>query len=149
MLSSFEFCIESKWAWYNLVMSTPGQSIGNGERLDLRIQGAVALVLIPIESRSILIAWLFKWLNSFLISWDTAWSKEGASTDPCNELYCGSKAFSEIEIKQMAELIETRKGRTAAYFAFHSFSEFWMYPWGYTHKLPPNAQQLVIRKTKL
>jgi len=75
-------------------------------------------------------------------NWDTAWGKKGASDDPCTELYCGDTPFSEVEVKQMAELIATRRGRTAAYFAFHSYSEYWMYPWGYTHTQTPNAQHL-------
>lgn len=81
---------------------------------------------------------------TLLNSWDVEWCQYGASSHPCDETYCGSKPFSEVEAKHMSELVLTRKGRIAAYFAFHSFSEFWMYPWGYTSKLPPNARQLVL-----
>ncbi|CAG2173201.1 unnamed protein product, partial [Oppiella nova] len=75
-------------------------------------------------------------------NWDTAWCEEGATTNPCSDQYCGPDPFSEVEVKQWSELVATRKGRIAAYFAFHSYSQYWMYPYGYKHALPANVNEL-------
>ncbi|KAJ6215721.1 hypothetical protein RDWZM_010221 [Blomia tropicalis] len=75
-------------------------------------------------------------------NWDSHFCEQGASNNPCSETYCGSSAFSEIESKNMANLINQYKGSIAAYFAVHSYSQLWMYPFGYSYSLPPNAQQL-------
>jgi hypothetical protein len=42
----------------------------------------------------------------------------------------------------MSELI-AKESDIAAYFAIHSYSQIWMYPWGYTTSLPPNNALLV------
>jgi len=75
-------------------------------------------------------------------NWDSHWCEQGASKTPGSETYCGPKAFSEPEAKHMADLVATRKGRIAAYFSFHSYSELWMYPYGYQTKKPANAARL-------
>jgi murein tripeptide amidase MpaA len=75
-------------------------------------------------------------------NWDTAFCAQGASTNPCSETYCGSRAFSEKCSQAMADLISSKAGSIAAYFAIHSYSQIWMYPWGYTYTLPPNNADL-------
>jgi hypothetical protein len=82
-------------------------------------------------------------LNIRCNSWDTAFCKEGASADPCDESYCGKAAFSEPCSKAMSQLIAKEK-KIAAYFALHSHVQMWMYPWGYTKTLPPNSALLVL-----
>jgi len=42
----------------------------------------------------------------------------------------------------MSVLVDQYKAQTVAYFAIHSYSQLWMWPWGYTTALPPNAAQL-------
>jgi len=75
-------------------------------------------------------------------NWNTSFCSVGASTDPCSDNYCGPRAFSEVEVKQMSDLINQYKAQTVAYFAIHSYSQLWMWPWGDTTVLPPNAHQL-------
>ena len=48
----------------------------------------------------------------------------------------------------MADFVLKRKGKVAAYFAIHAFSQLWMYPYGYANTPAPNAAQLV-RKSHL
>ncbi len=78
-----------------------------------------------------------------MCSWDSRHCQSGASRDPCNEAYCGPRPFSEVETRAMSQLIMSKKGNIAAYFALHSFSQLWMYPYGYTNALPPNNRILV------
>lgn len=42
----------------------------------------------------------------------------------------------------MANLVNSYRGRIAAYIAIHSYSQLWMYPYGYKTSLPPNAATL-------
>jgi hypothetical protein len=54
----------------------------------------------------------------------------GASKDPCDDTYCGGKAFSEIETVQVAKFIADHNDTIVHYINFHSFSQLWMSPWG-------------------
>ena len=59
----------------------------------------------------------------------------GASKDPCSDTYCGPKAFSEIEVRSVAEYL-LKIPHIKAFIDFHSYSQLWMSPWGYM-KTPP------------
>ncbi|CAG2111281.1 unnamed protein product [Medioppia subpectinata] len=75
-------------------------------------------------------------------NWDAAFCETGASTDPCDDKYCGKSAFSEPETKAMSELIATKASNTAGYFSIHCFGQLFMYPWGHKAGNPPNYAQL-------
>jgi len=57
------------------------------------------------------------------------WGVAGASSDPCHETYKGSSAFSEPETKALSDYIMSIKNRVKAYFAVHSYGQYWLYPW--------------------
>lgn len=85
-------------------------------------------------------------------NWDFHWGEAGTSPDPCSDAYEGPKAFSEIEVKTVAYYIAAQKNiqvRLAhlpfvllanffpqGYINFHSYSQLWMSPWGWTSNLP-------------
>ncbi|UJR24440.1 hypothetical protein I4U23_005816 [Adineta vaga] len=69
-------------------------------------------------------------------NWDYHWCESGASSDPCDDTYCGSKAFSEVETAQVAKFIQEHADTIIHYINFHSYSQFWMSPWGYTTAKP-------------
>ncbi|XP_063403497.1 carboxypeptidase B-like [Mytilus trossulus] len=73
-------------------------------------------------------------------NWDYEWCKEGASKEPCSDTYCGPSAFSEVEVKAVADFISAQKGTIKAFIDFHSFSQLWMTPWGWTKKLPTDYE---------
>eukprot|EP01136_Pigoraptor_vietnamica_P018374 Opistho-1_new@5360 len=52
-------------------------------------------------------------------NWDEHWGEAGASTDPCAEDYQGPSAFSEIEVKSVAQYIKAQ-GNIKGYINFHS-----------------------------
>lgn len=120
-------------------MFTPGQRTECGGRPGRRM--VCVMVLTPTES---------EFRNSVLtiliidgcVSWDAAFCQNGASSNACSETYCGASAFSEKESKAMADLVAQRSGNIAAYFAIHSYSQLWMYPYGYKNALPSNSKQL-------
>ncbi|XP_054165083.1 zinc carboxypeptidase A 1-like [Oppia nitens] len=70
------------------------------------------------------------------------WGGEGASTNPCSDTYRGSKAFSEPETEAESKYILKLKPRVKAYFAVHSYGQYWLYPWGWTSSLTPDDKDL-------
>ncbi|OTF79681.1 hypothetical protein BLA29_004730, partial [Euroglyphus maynei] len=56
-------------------------------------------------------------------NWNSFWCQRGSSSNPCSNTYCGRSPFSEIESKQMANLLERYQGKIFAYFAIHSYSQ--------------------------
>ncbi len=59
----------------------------------------------------------------------------GATHDPCDDIYCGSKAFSEVETAQVSKFISDHSDTIVHYINFHSYSQLWMTPWG-NYKYP-------------
>ncbi|CAF4908178.1 unnamed protein product [Rotaria sp. Silwood1] len=70
-------------------------------------------------------------------NWDYHWCESGASHDPCSDTFCGEKVFSEIETAQVAKFITDQQNTIVHYINFHSYSQLWMSPWGYTTLRPP------------
>jgi len=68
-------------------------------------------------------------------NWDFQWNGAGVSRNPCSEAYNGPAAFSEIEVKTVALYVKNA-GNIQGYIDFHSYSQLWMSPWGYTDALP-------------
>jgi len=68
-------------------------------------------------------------------NWDYQWSDAGASTNPCDETFHGFKPFTEPEPLAIATYLNNTQN-LAAYIDFHSYSQLFMRPWGYTTSLP-------------
>ena len=67
----------------------------------------------------------------------------GASKNPCADTYCGPKAFSEVEVKGVADFLSNITG-LKGFIDFHSYSQLWMSPWGYTKRLPKDFRDEVL-----
>jgi len=65
-------------------------------------------------------------------NWDWHWDGSGSSTNPCADDYRGSAPFSEVETKTVSSFLTTIPN-LVGYINFHSYSQLWMYPWGYTY----------------
>ncbi|XP_064487468.1 carboxypeptidase B-like [Ornithodoros turicata] len=70
------------------------------------------------------------------------WYTGGSSNRPCSEIYAGSKAFSEPETKAISNFIYARRKEMLAYVTFHSYSQLWLTPWGFTPTLPKTYREL-------
>lgn len=57
------------------------------------------------------------------------WGGEGASSNPCSETYRGDSPFSEPETKALSDFLTSIKSLLKAYFAVHSYGQYWLYPW--------------------
>jgi murein tripeptide amidase MpaA len=64
------------------------------------------------------------------------WGGAGASSDPCSDTYRGRAAYSEPEVKAIVDYVK-KLGNVKYYNNFHSYSQLWLSPWGYTNQLPP------------
>lgn len=91
---------------------------------------------------------------------DAAFGTIGSSKDPCSDSYQGPDAFSEPETRTLRDHImkmnggsglqsyekengqQSTTGQIFVYFTFHSYSQLWMYPYGYGGKPAYNAEQL-------
>jgi murein tripeptide amidase MpaA len=79
----------------------------------------------------------------------TGWGGGGSSADPCDDTYRGTKPFDQPEVAAMSQYIKNL-GNVQGYINFHSYSQLYLSPWGYTTNLPPqkdyNAQMALGRK---
>jgi murein tripeptide amidase MpaA len=66
----------------------------------------------------------------------TGWGGGGSSADPCDDAYRGTKPFDQPEVNAVAQYIKNL-GNIQGYTNFHSYSQLYMTPWGYTFSLPP------------
>lgn len=67
---------------------------------------------------------------------------QGSSINPCDETYTGPNAFSEPEVKSLADYMAANKGYIKAFLSFHSYSQLILYPWSYTSSASPDEQLL-------
>jgi len=76
-------------------------------------------------------------------NWDMKWGVAGASNNPCSETYDGPSPFSEVEPKLVAQFLSNNKASIKAYFDIHSYSEDWMYPFGWAaHTYPSDVTKI-------
>ncbi|XP_072329978.1 carboxypeptidase B-like [Scyliorhinus torazame] len=76
-------------------------------------------------------------------NFDAKWCSIGASRNPCADIYCGSHAESEQEVKAVANFIRNYKS-IKAYLTIHSYSQMCLFPYSYTYLLTSNYKELDI-----
>ncbi|RWS12119.1 carboxypeptidase B-like protein [Dinothrombium tinctorium] len=76
-------------------------------------------------------------------NFDINFCRDLAARSMCSQAYCGSYAFSEKETQSMRDyVLELNKtAKIDAYFALHSFTQLWMYPYGFTSYEPRSIGQ--------
>ncbi|KAK8397433.1 hypothetical protein O3P69_004877 [Scylla paramamosain] len=74
-------------------------------------------------------------------NWDFHWMEIGASDNPCSDIYAGPEPFSEVEMRVVRDQL-TSIADIKVYLSLHSFSQLWMYPWGFTSSLPHDWRDL-------
>ncbi|EOD45725.1 putative carboxypeptidase a1 precursor protein [Neofusicoccum parvum UCRNP2] len=79
-------------------------------------------------------------------NWAVGWNVAGgSSTDPCDETYRGTAALSAPETSGLAAFSRTVASRQGVkmYMDWHSYSQLWMTPYGYTcSQLPSTNTEL-------
>ncbi|XP_052871081.1 zinc carboxypeptidase-like [Anopheles cruzii] len=61
------------------------------------------------------------------------WMEGGASSVPCTDTYAGPEPASEIETKNIMNYFISIKDNIHAYFAFHSYGQYILFPYGHTN----------------
>ncbi|XP_061576876.1 carboxypeptidase A2-like [Cololabis saira] len=74
-------------------------------------------------------------------NWDAGFAGPGASSNPCSESYHGPSAHSEVEVKNVVQLIKSH-GNFKSFISVHAYSQLLMYPYGYTCRDVPHAAEL-------
>uniref|UniRef100_A0A8C9UQU7 Carboxypeptidase A4 n=1 Tax=Spermophilus dauricus TaxID=99837 RepID=A0A8C9UQU7_SPEDA len=74
-------------------------------------------------------------------NWNASFAGEGSSDNPCSEVYHGPHAHSEVEVKSVVDFIQ-KHGNFKCFIDLHSYSQLLMYPYGYTVKKAPDAEEL-------
>lgn len=70
------------------------------------------------------------------------WGGQGASRQPCSEIFAGVSAFSEPETRAQKEFMESSAAKFGAFLTFHSYGQYILYPWGYDRVVPPDYKDL-------
>ncbi|KAK4007903.1 hypothetical protein OUZ56_013063 [Daphnia magna] len=71
------------------------------------------------------------------------WGGMGASTNPCEETYRGTKAFSEPETLATSNFILSKKNQIRLYLTLHSFGQVALIPYGYDVVYAPDHNDLL------
>lgn len=66
----------------------------------------------------------------------------GASRNPCSDSFHGPTAHSEVEVKNVVNLIKSH-GNFKSFISVHAYSQLLMYPYGYTCGNIPHTSELV------
>lgn len=64
------------------------------------------------------------------------WGGGGSSPDPCEEIYCGPKPFSESESLSLARHLYRIRRKLVSFIDIHTYGQLWMSPWGFTTGFP-------------
>ncbi|EOD22377.1 hypothetical protein EMIHUDRAFT_240400 [Emiliania huxleyi CCMP1516] len=71
----------------------------------------------------------------------------GSSTNPCSDVYHGSRAGSEPEVERIQQFV-TQFGTEAdgsshfkLFIDYHTYSQMWLYPWGYLYSAAPHDDE--------
>ena len=69
-------------------------------------------------------------------NWAFEWNTGGSSSDPCDDDYMGTRAFSSPEARNIGEFLWGLPN-VVSFIDFHSYSQLWMTPYGFTGTPPP------------
>lgn len=75
-------------------------------------------------------------------NWDSNFGGEGSSDLVCADTYHGPAAFSEVESDALRAALTSLGGRVKSVFSLHSYSQYWMFPYGYTDTLPADYDEM-------
>jgi len=68
-------------------------------------------------------------------NWPYMWNRGGSSSNPCSDTYYGPGAGSEPENSAIANYLKNTP-RVGCYIDWHSYTQLWMSPYGYSTVLP-------------
>ncbi|KAM8904097.1 carboxypeptidase B2 [Spinachia spinachia] len=76
-------------------------------------------------------------------NFDANWCTEGASDEPCTEIYCGAYPESEPESQAVADFLRSHKDSVQLYLSIHSYSQMLLFPYSCTLDEAENHKDLL------
>ncbi|XP_041638083.1 carboxypeptidase B2 [Cheilinus undulatus] len=76
-------------------------------------------------------------------NFDANWCTEGASSNPCTEIYCGAFPESEPESQAVADFLRIHKDTVQLYISIHSYSQMLLFPYSCTMEEAENHNDLL------
>ncbi|KAL5268953.1 hypothetical protein ACHWQZ_G002698 [Mnemiopsis leidyi] len=73
-------------------------------------------------------------------NWSVDWGRTGVSTDPCSEIFPGRAPFDQPNTKAVKDYLEPLKDKLKLFVTYHSYSEYFLTPLGYTEDLPADHE---------
>ncbi|XP_075157474.1 carboxypeptidase B isoform X2 [Haematobia irritans] len=64
-------------------------------------------------------------------NFNIGWNTKGSSSNPCHDTYHGPRANSELEAQAVISFLEEISINLEAFLTFHSYSQAFVYPFGY------------------
>jgi len=74
-------------------------------------------------------------------NWGYHWAENGVSFDPCSEIYPGKEAFDNPEMANIRDYVQTLDPMPVLGHCFHSYSQLWLWPYGYAYDVYPDNWQ--------
>jgi len=74
-------------------------------------------------------------------NWGFHWGESGVSDSPCSDIYLGSAPFSEVETTNIKNYVEGLPKVPALGHSIHSYSQLWLWPYGYDYSSRPENWQ--------
>lgn len=75
-------------------------------------------------------------------NFDVDFGGASTSSNPCSDIFRGDHAFSEKETIAIRDGILDLGKDLKGFVSLHSFSQMWMFPWGYSSKRSPHHSEL-------
>ncbi|XP_076158553.1 carboxypeptidase B2 [Alosa pseudoharengus] len=75
-------------------------------------------------------------------NFDANWCTSGASSNPCDDTYCGQYPESEPEAQAVANFLRSHKATVKLYVSIHSYSQMLLFPYSCAHELAANHDEL-------
>ena len=76
-------------------------------------------------------------------NWNFKWGVAGSSRNPCDETYDGPNPNSEMEVQAITKFLGNNNSTIVSYFDIHTYSEDFMYPYGYADVYPDDVTKIV------
>jgi len=75
-------------------------------------------------------------------NWDWDFGGVGTSSWACSDTYPGKKAFSEIEVKNVANYLTSIKNKLKSFWTIHAYSQLVLTPWGNKKEKPDDYDEI-------
>jgi hypothetical protein len=70
--------------------------------------------------------------------------ESGVSFEPCSDVFCGEEPFSELETQAIKKYTESLEPTPILGHSIHSYSQLWLWPYGFDYTSRPDNWQEIV-----